>query len=80
MNSPTPQQLRTAIEVLQQLGQRINVEAANSLCLLSDSRHGADQATNIQAHAVEQNTHLAMLITRLDEWLEEMQPQSSLPC
>jgi hypothetical protein len=80
MKSPTPQQLRTTIEVLKQLGERINTEAADSLCQLSECRPDDGQAASIKAHAIEQNTQLAMLVTRLDQWLEEMQPQTSFSC
>jgi len=48
MQTPTTAQLRTAIEVLKKLGERIDKHATHSLMQLPDTRLGDDHAARIE--------------------------------
>jgi len=49
MRTPTTSQLRTAIEVMKNLGERINENAAHSVIQLPESRFGDQHAARIEA-------------------------------
>ena len=75
MQTPTTAQLRTAIEVLNKLGERINTHANHSVQQLPDSKLGSDYAEKIQSQAVEQTTQIAVAVTELECWRQEVQQQ-----
>ena len=75
MQTPTTAQLRTAIEVLNKLGERINTHANHSVQQLPDSKLGSDYAEKNQSQAVEQTTQIAVAVTELECWRQEVQQQ-----
>ena len=64
MQTPTTAQLRTAIEVLNKLGERLNTHAEHSVMQLAESPLGAHYAGRIEAVA-----------TQLKNWRDELLEQ-----
>lgn len=54
MQTPTTTQLRIAIKVLKELGERINDGAANSARELPDTQFGGDSAARLETRNLEQ--------------------------
>lgn len=75
MQTPTTAQLRTAIEVLHKLGERLNAHAEHSVMQLADSPLGAHYAGSIQMGATEQTTRIESVATQLKNWRDEMLEQ-----
>lgn len=75
MQTPTTAQLRTAIEVLNKLGERLNIQAEHSVMQLSDSPLGAHYAGRIEVGAIEQTTRIEAVATHLKNWRDEMLEQ-----
>lgn len=73
MRTPTTGQLRTAIEVLKNLGERINEQAAHSVIQLPESRFADQHAARIEARAIEQTTQINTVVGQLEAWCEELQ-------
>jgi hypothetical protein len=69
---PTTAELRTAIEVLKMLDQRINDHAAHSVSQLPDTDLGDRYATHLEAQTIEQISHIEKVSTQLKNWREEM--------
>ena len=76
MRTPTTSQLRTAIEVLKNLGERINENAAHSVIQLPESRFGDQHVARIEAHAIEQTTQIETVMAQLESWRDELQRQN----
>ena len=76
MRTPTTSQLRTAIEVLKNLGERINENAAHSVIQLPESRFGDQHAGRIEARAIEQTTQIETVMAQLESWRDELQQQN----
>jgi len=75
MRPPTTTQLRTAIEVLRKLGERLNEHGAHSITQLSDTPLGGDYAARIEARTTEQTTHIQTVAAQLEQWRDELQQQ-----
>jgi hypothetical protein len=75
MQTPTTAQLRTAIEVLSKLGERLNTEAAHSVIQLPETRLGDDYAARIEARAIEKTTHIETVAAQLKNWRDELLEQ-----
>ncbi len=75
MQTPTTAQLLTAIEVLKKLSERIHAHANHSVQQLPDSKLGADYAAKIRVQGIEQNAQIAILVTELECWRQEVQEQ-----
>ena len=75
MQAPTTAQIRTAIEVLDKLGERLNTDAAHSVMQLPDSRLGDDYAARIEARAIEKTTHIQTVAAQLKNWRDELLEQ-----
>jgi len=73
MPTPTSQQLRTAIEVLKKLGERINTDASHMVTILPDSMLGDDYAAKIALRTIEQTAQIESISTRLENWHDELQ-------
>ncbi|MGD0349121.1 MAG: hypothetical protein ABSB84_02235 [Verrucomicrobiota bacterium] len=73
---PTTAELRTAIEVLKKLGQRINEHAAHSVMQLPDTQLGDNYAAHIEARTVEQTSHIETVTTQLQNWRDELVQQN----
>jgi len=76
MKTPTKDQLRTAIEVLKNLGERINEHAAHSVIQLPESRFGDQHAARIEARAIEQSSRIDTVVGQLEAWRNELQQQN----
>jgi hypothetical protein len=75
MQTPTPRQLCTAIEVLKMLGERINTDAAHMVNILPDTLLGNDYAAKIDLQTIEQTTQIESVAMRLENWHDELQQQ-----
>ena len=80
MQTPTAAQLRTAIEVLKKLGERLDEHAAHSLMHLPDTQLGDTYAAHIEARTIEQTNHIEKVAMQLQHWRDEVlqQEQQSL--
>ena len=67
MQTLTTAQLRTAIEVLTKLGERINTHAEHSVMQLSESPIGAHDAGRIEVGAIEQTSRIEAVATQLKD-------------
>ena len=65
MQSPTTAQIRTAIEVLTKLGERLNTHAEHSVMQLSESPAGAHHAGRIEVSAIEQTSRIEVVTAQL---------------
>jgi hypothetical protein len=72
---PTTAELRTAIEVLKVLDQRLNDHAAHSVTQLPNTDLGEQYAEQIQARTIEQTSHIEKVVTQLQNWREELLQQ-----
>jgi hypothetical protein len=75
MQTPTTAQLRTAIEVLTKLGERLNTHAEHSVMQLSESPLGAHYAGRIEVGAIEQTSRIEAVATQLKDWRDELLQQ-----
>ena len=75
MQTPTTAQLRTAIEVLTKLGERLNTHAEHSVMQLSESQLGAHYAGRIEVVAIEQTTRIEAVAAQLRNWRDELLQQ-----
>jgi hypothetical protein len=69
---PTTAELRTAIEVLKQLDQRLNDHAAHSVTQLPETELGDQYAGHIEARTIEQTSHIEKVSMQLQNWREEL--------
>ena len=72
MQTPTATELRTAIEVLKKLGERLNTHAENSLMQLAESPVGTHEAGRIGVNAIEQTTRIESVVAQLVQWRTEL--------
>ena len=75
MQTPTPAQLRTAIEVLKKLRQRIDEHAAHSVMQLPDTQLGDNYAARIEARTIEQTTRIKTVSAELECWRNDLRQQ-----
>jgi hypothetical protein len=75
MQAPTTAQLRTAIEVLNKLGERLNTHAEHSVMQLAESPLGAHYAGRIEVGTIEQTTRIESVATQLKNWRDELLEQ-----
>jgi len=72
---PTTAELRTAVEVLKMLGQRIHDHAAHSVSQLPDTELGDQYAGHIEAQTIEQTSHIEKVSMQLQNWRDELLQQ-----
>jgi hypothetical protein len=72
---PTTAELRTAIEVLTMLDQRLNDHAAHSVTQLPNTDLGDRYAEHIEAQTTEQTSHIEKVSMQLQNWREELLQQ-----
>ncbi|MGH7954253.1 MAG: hypothetical protein ACREFE_20350 [Limisphaerales bacterium] len=77
MLTPTTAELRTAIEILKKLDQRLNDHAAHSVRQLPDTDLGDQYAEQIEARTVEQTSHIEKVSMQLQNWREELLKQQN---
>jgi hypothetical protein len=75
MMTPTTAELRTAIEVLKMLDQRLNDQAAHSVMQLPNTELGDQYAEQIEARTIEQTSHIEKVSVQLQNWREELLQQ-----
>src|SRR5205809_513728 len=68
-------QLRTAIEVLKKLGERIDDHGTHSLMQLPDTRLGDDYAARIEWQTIEQIARLKTVMAQLGSWRDELRQE-----
>ena len=69
---PTTAQLRTAVEVLKKLEQRINNHATHSTIHLPDTSLGDDYAARIESQTTEQIARIKTVMSQLETWRNEL--------
>jgi hypothetical protein len=72
MHVPTTAQIRTAIEVLKKLGERLNEHTAHSAMQFLDTQLGDQYASRIEASANEQTTKIQLVAAQLAQWRDEL--------
>ena len=75
MQPPTTAQIRTAIEVLKKLGERLNEHAADSVIQLPDTQLREHYAGRIEVRAIEQITQVQTVAAQLEQWRDELLQQ-----
>ena len=75
MRTPNTTQLRTAIEVLKMLGERVNESAASAITQMPDMRMNDESAGRTQVRAIEQTTRIQTVSTQLEQWRDELLQQ-----
>jgi ubiquinone biosynthesis protein Coq4 len=75
MLTPDTAELRTAIEVLKMLEQRLNDQAAHSVMQLPNTELGDQYAEQIKARNIEQTSHIEKVSMQLQNWREELLQQ-----
>jgi hypothetical protein len=75
---PTTAELRTAIEVLKVLDQRLNDHAAHSVMQLPNTDLGDQYAEQFQARTIEQTSHIEKVSMQLQNWRDELLQQRKL--
>ncbi len=73
--TPSTAQIRTAIEVLNKLGERLNERASNSVMQLRESQFGERQAGRIETNTIEQTTRIQSVAAQLESWRTELLQQ-----
>ena len=76
MRTPTTSQLRTAIEVLKNLEERVGNHATNVVIQLPDTRYGDDYAARIESQTIEQIARIKTVMAQLESWRDELQRQN----
>ena len=75
MQTPTTTQLRTAIEVLNKLGERLNQRASDSAMQLRESPFSGHHAGRMEVTAIEQTSRIQSVAAQLEQWREELVQQ-----
>jgi hypothetical protein len=76
MQTPTPLQIKTTIEVLKKYAERLNEQATHSVIQMPESHLRADYAARIQSQSIGQISHVEAVSAQLTNWLVEIiQPQ-----
>ena len=75
MMTPTTAELHTAIEVLKQLGQRLDDHAAHSVRQLPNTELGDQYASHIKDQSIEQTSHIEKVAAQLQNWRDELLQQ-----
>jgi hypothetical protein len=73
MQAPTTIQIRTAMEVLQKLGERINEHAVRSVRQIPPSSVSGQLAGQIGVNAMEQNNQVKEITGLLQTWHIELE-------
>jgi hypothetical protein len=75
MMTPTTADLRTAIQVLDKLGERLTTQANHSMIERSESQLGNHRAGQIEASAIEQTARVKLVSAQLKSWRDELLQQ-----
>ena len=77
MRTPTTAQVRTAIEVLKKLEERIDNHATFNTMQLPETRGDDDAAARIEAQTIEQITRVKPVMAQLQSWRDELRQERS---
>lgn len=80
MITTTTADLRTAIQVLDKLGERITTDANHSMIEMSESQPGHHHAGQIEASAIEQTARVKLVSAQLKSWRDELLQQRQTVC
>jgi len=72
MQLPTTTQLRTAVDVLDKLAERLNTEAEHSKMQLPETHLGNDYAGRIEARTIARTTEIKSVAAQLNAWEHEL--------
>jgi hypothetical protein len=72
---PTDADLRTAIEVLKMLDQRLHDHVDHSVVQLPETDLGDQYAAHLNGQTIEQTSHIERVSTQLQNWREELLQQ-----
>ena len=75
MLTPTTADLRTAIQVLDKLGERITADTNHSMIEMSEAQPGRHGAGQIEASAIEQTALVKLVSAQLKSWRDELLQQ-----
>ena len=75
MLTPTTAQIRTAIEVIKKLGERLNEHATHSIKQLPESQLGGQYAARIESSAIEQTSRTKIVAAQLERWRDDLLEQ-----
>lgn len=75
MQTPTAAQIRTAIKVLNQLGERAYTHAEHSALQFQESLPGVYFAGRIKIRAIHQTIRIEAVAGQLKDWLDEIPNQ-----
>jgi len=75
MRTTTTTQLRTALEVLRKLEERIDNHAIQSAMQRSDARLGDNYAVRIESQTIEQIARVKTVIAQLKSWRDELKQE-----
>ncbi len=73
MHTPSVQEFRLAIAVLNKLARHLDQEAAERIRRLPGSHCGDQHATRIEAKMLEQTSRVSAVITQLERWRSQLQ-------
>ena len=76
MRTPITAQVRTAIEVLKKLEERIDNHATFNTMQLPETRGGDDAAARIEAQTIEQIARVKTVMAQLESWRNELLHES----
>ncbi len=77
MQTPTPDEIYTAIQVLKKLGERINNDATHSKLLMPESQLGGHYAAQVEIKSIEQTTRIETVAMQLKNWRDELLQQQT---
>ena len=75
MQTPTTADLRTAIQVLEQLGERITAHANHSKMEMPESSLGTHYIGQIESKTIEQTALIKHVTSQLKIWRDELLQQ-----
>ncbi len=79
MQTPTPAQITTAIEVLKKYAERLNEQPTHSVIQMPEPRLGTNYATRIQSQTIGQISHIETVAAQVKNWRDEVFQQSDQP-
>ena len=75
MRTPTTAQVRTAIEVLKKLEERIDNDATHTAMQVPDARLGEDYSARIESQTIEQIARVKTVMAQLESWRDELRQE-----
>jgi hypothetical protein len=76
MRTPTTAQLRTALDVLKKLEERIDNHATHTAMQVPDVRLGEDYSARIESQTIEQIARVKTVMAQLESWRDELKQET----